>query len=75
MIITYNQQKIMDYLKGMKEFVSPTEIAHSVGGETRSGVQRHSSWSSPICKRLVKLGMLERDHRGWYRPITKPEEK
>lgn len=67
--LTKNEQKVMAYLKGMDTFVSPTEIARGVGGKSASGLPRHSAWSSPICKRLVEKGLLERSNDGWYRPI------
>lgn len=45
--------------KGIK-FISPTEIGQIFGG-------RHSSFGSPICKRMVELGLAERNSRGQYR--------
>ena len=65
-----NEAKVMRYLGGMDDFVSPTEIGNSAGGRTRAGQLRHSSWASPVCKRLVLKGFLERSDSGWYRPAT-----
>ena len=73
--LTENQKKIMRYLKGMKVFVSPTEIGLSAGGRTKTGLWRHSAWASPICKKLVGMGYLERSDYGWYRPIKKALEQ
>ncbi len=52
---------IVDFLKG-KCWTSPTRIGNAYGGG-----QCHSSWASPKCLRLVEMGLLERDDRGWYR--------
>lgn len=67
--LTENEKAMLAYLDGQKEFVSPTKIGLAFG-HTSGGQQRHSSWASPICKRLVEKGYLERSPRGWYRPIT-----
>jgi len=68
MDLSYNETKIMAYLEGMSDFVSPTEIGFGCGGLTSSGRPRHSSWASPICMRLVKKGLLVRSDHGWYKP-------
>ena len=60
--MTNNEEKVLNYLLGKEEFTSPTEIGNVVGGG-----DRHSAWASPICMRLVTKGVLERNHRGWYR--------
>ena len=62
-----SEQKILEFLRERNEFVSPTEIGLEIGGITKSGLIRHSNWSSPICKRLVIKGLLERSKNGWYR--------
>ena len=66
--LSNNETKVMKYLEGMDDFVSPTEIGNSAGGRNRAGQLRHSSWASPVCKRLVLKGLLERSGHGWYRP-------
>ena len=71
MKLSLNEKKILDYLKGMKVFVSPTEIGNGAGGLNKNGVLRHSAWASPICLKLVKKGLLERSEYGWYRPNAK----
>ena len=61
-ILTKNQQAVYDYLKAANgKFVSPTEIGNEVGGWPK-----HSAWASPICKRLVELGLAKRHKCGWY---------
>ena len=46
-------------------WVGPTRIATLVRGTP--GV--HSSWASPICQRLVRQGILRRNHRGHYQVV------
>lgn len=66
--LTPNQRKVSDFLESHRDsFVSPTLIGHSAGGKTSGGHQRHSSWASPICKRLVEFGLVERNVHGEYR--------
>lgn len=66
--LTPNQQKVLDFLKVWHGiWVAPTLIGHEVGGRTHSSRRRHSSWASPICKRLVELGLVERNDNGYYR--------
>ena len=65
MKITNQQQWILNYLKDMDDFVSPTEI----GGQYSKN--HHSSWASPKCLKLVKMGLLERNNNGHYRIVNK----
>lgn len=67
MRLTKNQQAILGYLKREGEWRSPTNIGLDVGGVTSGGLQRHSSWASPIRKRLVGMGLAVRNKHGWYR--------
>ena len=66
--LTRNQNNILEYLKKRNYYVTPTEIGKNVGGMMIGdrGV-RGSSWASPICKRLVELGLIERNVSGWYK--------
>ena len=58
---------ICSFLEG-KDFTSPSVIgrahadAHGILSE-----HHHSSWASPICKRMVAEGLLERNQDGCYR--------
>lgn len=60
MEFTKNQKIVLEYLEG-KDFTSPTEIGHQLGG--------HSAIGSPVCKQLVKLGLVERSPKGHYRLV------
>lgn len=58
---------ICSFLEG-KDFTSPSVIGrahadtHGILSE-----HHHSSWASPICKRMVAEGLLERNQDGCYR--------
>ena len=62
----YEEKKkiVINYLKELaiksgKDWVSPTEIGGLFGG--------HSSVGSPLCKRMVKDGILIRNEKGHYK--------
>jgi hypothetical protein len=59
LIITPNEERILEYLLEKGEWVSPTEIGKMVGGG-----KWHSAWASPICLRLVRRGLLMLDKKG-----------
>lgn len=70
--LTKNEQRIVDYLADRAGlWVSPTQIGAEVGGMVGEGSVkphlRHSSWASPICLRLVRFGLLQRNYEGHYR--------
>lgn len=71
--LTPNQQQVLAYLRHRRCWTSPTEIGRNVGGYGSTGRIRHSSWASPICKRLVELGLVERSAKGHYRAIKLDE--
>ena len=67
MIMKEKIDKAVDYMREKqifsgREWFSPTEIGVNVGG-----LGKHSSYGSPICKRMVKLGLAERNSKGHYR--------
>ena len=65
--LTLNKLKVYNYLKDKGGYVSPTEIGLKVGDCTKSGLQRHSAWASPICKRLQAMNLVIRNDEGWYK--------
>ena len=64
MDIVAKQDEILKFCK--TEFKSPTDI-----GKAIFGYEYHcaSSRTSPKCKKLVAAGLLERNHRGWYKAV------
>jgi hypothetical protein len=67
-----DEKSIVDYLKGWpSSFVSGKEIARKVGGKARYEDDR--GWAIPILTRMVRLGVLETDHLGYYK--LKMEDK
>jgi len=69
MNLTLKQQKVLEYLRSCAGWVSPAEVGINVGGRNSRGRMRYSSWGSPICKRLVELGLAERNRKGHYRAL------
>lgn len=65
-----NEQKVLAFLEEVGDFVSPTKIGLAVGGKTSGGLHRHSAWASPICKRLLKNGLVTRNEKGWYKYVS-----
>ena len=63
------QQDVINYLRG-RDWTSPTEIGREVWNPPR-----HSSAASPICLRLVAMGLLQRNRRGHYRLQEEREEE
>ena len=67
-----DEKAIIDYLKGWpNSFVSGKEIARKVGGRERFDEDR--GWALPILVQMVRHGILETDHLGYYK--LKLEEK
>lgn len=62
---------ICSFLEG-KDFTSPSVIgrAHTDAHGIQSR-NHHSSWASPICKRMVAEGRLERNQDGYYRLLRR----
>ncbi len=66
----HDEKDIVDYLKGWPNtFVSGKEIARKVGGKERFDEDR--GWAIPILTQMVRIGILETDHLGYFR--LKPE--
>lgn len=66
MKLTKNQEWIIDYLRG-KDYVSPSVIGWAHAKAFGYSLSHHSSWASPICLKLVNLGILLRNERGHYK--------
>lgn len=63
-VLTTRQQSVVDYLQG-KEWISPTEIGRAVWGKGH-----HSASASPVCKKLVAMGLLARSDQGHYKVLN-----
>ncbi len=69
--LTTNEKAVIEFLRG-RDFTSPTQIGYKLHPSRDFG----SPWASPICKRLVSFGYLERNQRGQYRlALPDKEEK
>jgi DNA-binding IclR family transcriptional regulator len=64
MNLSKNEKIVLDYLRKIDKFESPTTIGMMA---LNKGYGTASSTVSPICKRLVEKGLVERDNHGWYR--------
>lgn len=74
--LTKRQAWIVWYLAGRTDFVSPSEIGiqyglHKYRDQNFCPHSYHSAMASPVCLQLVKLGILKRNKRGWYKLISK----
>ena len=65
--------EIVDYLKPIKEFVSPKVIARHVGGRER--FEKNPSWAKPVLIALAHKGVLEVDQFGHFRYKPPPEKR
>ena len=65
---TKQEEFIYKYLDGC-DWTSPTEIGREYGLSLVPPKKYHSSWASPKCLRLHKIGLLERNNKGHYRLI------
>jgi len=69
------QKFVIDYLKSIYDtdleingaWVSPTLVGLVYGIKFLGKDNCHSSTGSPILKKLVELGYVERNEKGWYR--------
>lgn len=75
MELTNKQKFVIDFLRDEYNsdfkindgWVSPTTVGHSYGIKFLNKDTCHSSTGSPILKKLVVLGYVERSRKGWYR--------
>lgn len=68
MKMSKNEQWVLAYLGEHPGYHSPSSIGVSHGAEAGSNsFAHHSSWASPVCKRLVEKGLVERNEKGHYR--------
>lgn len=71
-LMNADEKAIINYLKGWPNtFVSAKEIARKVGGKERYEDDR--GWALSILTQMVRIGILETDHFGYYK--LKVEEK
>lgn len=69
-----DEKAIIDYLKGWPySFVSGKEIARKVGGKARYEEDR--GWAIPILAQMVRTGLVEADHLGYYKLKTEENKK
>lgn len=73
--LTYSQKMVYCYLYDrFGEWISPTEIGGRVGERLRLGtgsVKRYSAWACPRLKKLLKVGLINRNSKGQYRVYKK----
>jgi Fe2+ or Zn2+ uptake regulation protein len=69
MKMSEKKERVLRYLREKGDWAKPTEI----GDEAipHSEFTTGSSVASPVCKALVKEGLLERSERGHYRVKVK----
>lgn len=69
--LTESQKAALGYLQGKHPaFVSPTEVGREVG-KMLGKANRHSSFGSPLCKKLVDAGLAVRNMAGHYAAVEK----
>jgi hypothetical protein len=66
--LTVKQKFVYDLLIRSGGFVSPGNVGGAISVKFNTG-SGHSSTGSPICKRLVKYGLAERNKDGHYKAI------
>lgn len=66
MVIAKNEQWILEYLRENPGFQSPTTIGRAHAALVNGGPTHHSSWASPVLKRMVKKGLVQRNSKGQY---------
>jgi len=64
--------EIVEYLKPLKDFVSPKVIARHVGGRER--FEENPGWAKPILIALAHKGVLEANQFGHFR-YKPPQER
>ena len=69
-----DEKDIIDYLKGWPgSYVSGKEIARKVGGKKRFDEDR--GWALPFLAQMVRRGVIETDHFGYYRLVMEIKKK
>lgn len=65
--LTESQRLALKYLESKyPNFVSPTEVGREVG-LLLGKADRHSSFGSLLCKKLVSVGLAIKNDKGHYR--------
>jgi hypothetical protein len=70
-ILGYMQTVYESELETNGGWCSPTLIGKVYGVKFLNRSDCHSSTGSPILKYLCKMGIVERNSKGWYRYIAK----
>lgn len=73
--LTDKQKFVIDFMSHIylteNQWVSPTLIGRLYGIRFLNRDDCYSSTGSPILKKLVDLGLVERNKKGWYRLLNK----
>lgn len=71
MKLTAQQKLALEYLNSKNgEFISPGAVGGYIWLKIGKG-SGHSSTGSPVCKKLVQLGLAERNNKGHYKTFYK----
>jgi uncharacterized ferredoxin-like protein len=70
--LTQSQHLALKYLESKcPDYVSPTEVGREVGKQMGKEKRHSSSFGSPLCRKLVDLGLAVRNDAGHYAAATK----
>ena len=70
--LSSRQKWVYNYLKNFcnrEEWITPTRVGYEYGKGVLGRNNCHSATGSPILKKLLSLGLVERNKKGHYRLI------